>query len=274
MSFVPGRLNLFSEINPSRTEKLFQTEIINALAKIHTEAMENLKLETLFSFQAQILANHVVFLHYYNLSHIKMCFEENFQILKRKYPADNRKIFAKTEFENYLPRLRQLRKSFLQQDLQFIASYNDYEFYFLEVGMSTHTICWKAVSRDNYIFYEEYLDDLINFLEKEFFNYDTITKLEKEIPQIELFTANHSEKIVYLEQLGVLEFLKGKKPFNTSTNALAQAVSRFTGIKTGTVQSYLNPMNNSDLNQKNNPLTISRIAKIEKELNRLGYKPE
>lgn len=274
MSFVHGRLNLFSEINPSRAGKLFQTDIITVLTKIHMEALDNLRSNKLFPFQSEILANHVVFLHYYNFSHIKLCIEDNYNILMRKFPADSRNIFVKTEFENYLPRIRELRKSIQQQDLQFITSYEDYEFYLLEVGISTHIICWKAVSRDNYIFYEEYLNNLINFLEEEFLDSDILTKLEKEIPQMELFTANKSEKIVYLEQLGVLNFLRGKEPFNTSTNALAQAVSRFTGIKTGTVQSYLNPMNNSDLNQKNNPLTNKRIDKIKDELLKLGFKPD
>lgn len=274
MSFINSRLSIFSEINPLQAKKLLPVDVIKAVVNVQAKALAYLRNGKDMGFREHILIDHITYLQYFELSHVKLCIEENYQIIKKKYPAESKKVFVKIDFEHYLPRLKQLKSALHNNELQLITSYKNFDFYYLEIGLSSYTFCWKAVSRDSYIFYEEYLNDLINYLEKEFLENDTSSQLAEQIPKIELFTSNKSEKIVYLEQLGVLDFLKGKEPFNTSTNALAQAVSHFTGIKPGTVQSYLNPMNNSDLNQKNNPLTNKRLEKIKKELLTLGFKPD
>ncbi|CAL65249.1 hypothetical protein [Christiangramia forsetii] len=273
MSFIPAELNIFSELNPSRTKGLYHTDVIDAINKNHEKAENDIKQGNLHSFQEHILMNHVYYLQYFDLSNLKLCIEEHYKILKKTYPADNKKVFIKTEFEHYITRLKQLREAFQEQNLQVICNYGNFDFYFLERGLSSYTICWKVVSRDSYVFYEDYLNRIIDFLEKEFFENDMHILLEDDIPQIELNTSNMSEKIVYLEELGVIDFLKSLEPFNTSTNALAHAVSSFTGIKPSTVQSYLNPMNNSTLNQKNNPLTKKRLEKIRLELEKIGFDP-
>jgi hypothetical protein len=77
-----------------------------------------------------------------------------------------------------------------------------------------------------------------------------------------------------LYKLGVFDFLKEKEPFNMSTNLLASAISGITGIDAKTVQSYINPIDNPTVNQKNNPLeTKSKVDKIEQKLMSLGFKP-
>ncbi len=71
-----------------------------------------------------------------------------------------------------------------------------------------------------------------------------------------------AEKIVILHELKVLDFLKKIEPFNTSTNKLAEVISSFTGINSSTVQSYINPMNNSSVSQKNNPVKKEKNVKL------------
>src|SRR5690606_14706340 len=71
-----------------------------------------------------------------------------------------------------------------------------------------------------------------------------------------------TEKIIFLQQLGILDYLKKQEPFNLSTNAMAKALSAITGIPTSTVSSYLQPMYSPENEQKNNPL--SRFKKVEK----------
>jgi len=83
-----------------------------------------------------------------------------------------------------------------------------------------------------------------------------------------------TEKIIFLKQLGILDHLKEKQPFDMSTNALASAISGFTGIKAGTVQSYINPINNPTTDQKNNPLNTEKaVQKVNNKLLSIGYKP-
>ena len=77
-----------------------------------------------------------------------------------------------------------------------------------------------------------------------------------------------------LHQLGILDFLKEKEPFNLSTNALASVISGITGEKREVMQSYLNPIFSKNVSQKNNPLkTESTVKKIKHKLILVGYNP-
>jgi|GEM_PF-2984989 len=67
---------------------------------------------------------------------------------------------------------------------------------------------------------------------------------------------NGKEKIIYLNELKVIEHLKKEYPLlKTSNNKLASLISKITGQKHSTIQSYINPMLNSEdrVNQSNNP---------------------
>lgn len=98
-----------------------------------------------------------------------------------------------------------------------------------------------------------------------------IQLLEKE-EIIDLNIEKNTEKIILLHQLGIIEFLKNKEPFNTSVNKLATIISAITGIKLTTTQSYLNPMLNENTDQKSNPLnTTKSVEKIKQKLLSIGY---
>ena len=89
---------------------------------------------------------------------------------------------------------------------------------------------------------------------------------------IDLSNSSGTEKIIMLHKLGVINFLKKKEPFNFSTNALASALSGITGIESKTVQSYINPINNPNVIQKNNPLKSDKaVNKVNQRLISLGY---
>lgn len=117
--------------------------------------------------------------------------------------------------------------------------------------------------------------ELINKLEKE-----TPKETEseqtpdvKEQPEIFLDYSDNSaaEKIVFLYELGILEFLMKKEPFNTSTNKLAEVVTAFTGINQTTAQSYLNPIFSSGVDSKNNPLTPKQTKTVTEKLIKMGF---
>lgn len=80
-----------------------------------------------------------------------------------------------------------------------------------------------------------------------------------------------AEKIVFLHELGILEFLMKKEPFNTSTKKLAEVVTAFTGIGLTTTQPYLNPIYSKQVNQKNNPLTEKNIKTVTEKLIKMGF---
>ncbi len=86
---------------------------------------------------------------------------------------------------------------------------------------------------------------------------------------IDLNESKQNIRIVYLKELGVLDFLK--KEYNGITNnKLATLISSFTGIDAKTVQSYVNPMYDEDNNQKNNPCTTVNTQKVRNKLQDLG----
>ena len=56
-----------------------------------------------------------------------------------------------------------------------------------------------------------------------------------------------TEKIIALNEAGILDFLRNKEPFNFSVNSLAEFLSLCLGEKTTSIQSYINPIiNKSD----------------------------
>lgn len=80
------------------------------------------------------------------------------------------------------------------------------------------------------------------------------------------------EKVIALNELGILNYLQ--KEFTicqTSTNKIAEVLSLLTGEKSGTIQSYINPMINEGTSQKNNPYNnINTVEKTKNKLNTIG----
>ena len=82
-----------------------------------------------------------------------------------------------------------------------------------------------------------------------------------------------SEKIVYLQKLGIIDFLYSKQPFNTSINLLSTIVANLINSKTTTVQPYLNSMVKKDVVGKNNPLNTKKtVERVENKLNQINFK--
>lgn len=100
-----------------------------------------------------------------------------------------------------------------------------------------------------------------------------LSNVDENVELIDYSNSNGTEKIIFLQRLGVIDFLKEKTLFQTSTNKLAEYLSAVTGERTDTLQSYLNPIINKNVSQKNNPLnTISTVNKVENKLINMGFK--
>lgn len=92
------------------------------------------------------------------------------------------------------------------------------------------------------------------------------------IPDVDYSDTKANEKIVFLHELGVLEFLKNNPPFNTSTYSLASVLSAITGENITTIQPYINPIFNKEVIQDKNPLnSVKLTSKVKKKLSDIGY---
>lgn len=103
--------------------------------------------------------------------------------------------------------------------------------------------------------------------------FNGITQKEKE-SILDLSDSKGTEKIIMLKQLGVLDFLNSKEPFNTSINSLASAISGITGEKQTSVYPMINPILNPTNKQKNNPLNTKKtVNKVNQKLISIGFNP-
>lgn len=113
----------------------------------------------------------------------------------------------------------------------------------------------------------------INYLEEKLKNLQT-NELQNDF-NLDISDTSATDKIIYLSQLGVLDFLRTQSPFNMSINQLATVLSAITGEKKATLQSMLNPIFSAETNQKNNPLNKSKnTTKIKGTLNIIGFEPK
>ncbi|WP_396141488.1 hypothetical protein [Flavobacterium sp.] len=75
------------------------------------------------------------------------------------------------------------------------------------------------------------------------------------------------EKIIYLYELGIIDFLKSKTEFISSTNLMATFLSAITSEKASTLQTSLNRLINNDTEDKNHPYrTIKTVEKVRQSL--------
>jgi hypothetical protein len=89
---------------------------------------------------------------------------------------------------------------------------------------------------------------------------------------IDLSDTSLIEKVIYLEKLGIIEFLRGQRPFSTSANSVANVFSAITGAKPTSLQPIINPLINKDYYNKNYPLNSKKtVISVENKLMSLGY---
>jgi hypothetical protein len=101
----------------------------------------------------------------------------------------------------------------------------------------------------------------------------TTTNIEE---SIDYSDTNITEKIISLKLLGVIDFLHSRTPFNTSVNKLASALSIATGSNSKTLQSMLNRMLNTKIeDDKRNPMNSENtVSVVINKLINIGYNPK
>ncbi len=90
--------------------------------------------------------------------------------------------------------------------------------------------------------------------------------------QLDLSDAKAVEKIIYLNELGIIDFLRAKTKAGISNNSLASILSGITGIKADTIKPSLNRLSSNDILDNKHPYyTKKTVAKIKKSLENLGF---
>jgi hypothetical protein len=101
---------------------------------------------------------------------------------------------------------------------------------------------------------------------------NTETLISTEIfNEIDLSNSSAVQKIIYLNELGIIDLLKNQPCFKASVNNLATVLSAITGENIKTLQPILNPMFNKNTVQKNNPYSSkSAVKNVKSQLINLG----
>lgn len=107
----------------------------------------------------------------------------------------------------------------------------------------------------------------------------TVKDLEKLLAEFknnqiveEEFSQPCYDKVRFLHELGVLDYLRSHHPFSTSTNQLAKALSYITGEERSTLQSAINPIFNSNASDKNSPLnSVKKMENVRSKVENLGF---
>lgn len=100
--------------------------------------------------------------------------------------------------------------------------------------------------------------------------FEKLQSESKIVDNAEMFKV--TEKVLFLYELGVLDFLRTKSPFNTSINRLADVLHRILEERQTTLQSYLNPMYSDNTYQDNNPLNKRKaVEKVRIALAEIGF---
>lgn len=102
---------------------------------------------------------------------------------------------------------------------------------------------------------------------KKFF-YSEISPSDKNLVEDDEFNSKATEKLIMLEKMGIIDFLRENKDFIGSTNLMSKFLSQITGEKTSTIQPSLSAIINNDLDNKNNP--FSRVKTVEKATQKLA----
>jgi hypothetical protein len=194
------------------------------------------------------------------------------------------------DFENYLEGLESSLSSDFEQEClnnmyaeirDFVYEIEDLEAY---LDSSKEVVPNRVVvpfdfgehefNQDEYDYEHDELDKWFESQDKkqsEIQNEENI--VEEETTLEEPFSISIAMKIIYLEKLGIIDFLKKEEPFNMSTNKMSNVISRVIGAKISSIQPYLNAIASKNLESKNNPLNSeTNVEAVEYHLSKIGYK--
>lgn len=153
---------------------------------------------------------------------------------------------------------------------------------FLNMNCASHDIIVNAIfaetkkvginNLDNIIArYKIHFNKIISFLVNKKLTLETPSTDSDRFTKIDLSNSSAVQKIIYLNELGIIDLLKKEPCFKASVNNLATVLSAITGENIKTLQPILNPMFSKNTAQKNNPYSSkSTVIKVKSQLINLG----
>lgn len=124
----------------------------------------------------------------------------------------------------------------------------------------------------NPIIYGKLCNYDIEFLEEIIKNFDTEIEQEPEPAPLDLSDTSAVEKIIYLSELGIIDFLRTKTKTGISNGSLASVLSGITGVKADTLKSSLNRIpKDHKIDNKHPYYTTKTVDKIKTFLIKLGF---
>jgi hypothetical protein len=104
---------------------------------------------------------------------------------------------------------------------------------------------------------------------------NTLKSLEQktiDLNNLDLTSTSAVQKILYLNELGVLDFLRTKQPFLNSIHSLAVVLSAITGEKSLTIQPNLNVLYGKTVIKKNDPYKSQKsVDEVKAHLEKIGF---
>ena len=92
------------------------------------------------------------------------------------------------------------------------------------------------------------------------------------LSEIDLSDSKAVEKIIYLNELGITDFLRTKTKVGISNSGLASVLSGITGIKAETIKPSLNRLSSNDTMDNKHPYyTTKTVEKVKMFLTKLGF---
>jgi hypothetical protein len=117
---------------------------------------------------------------------------------------------------------------------------------------------------ESFVFEEILLEKLDEFLKKQ------NKQIENEA--IDLSDTSSTEKIIYLQKLGIIDFLRTQQPFVSVPDKVSQVISAITGINIDSVRPMVRPIVNNDFANRRNPLNSRKPTdKVTKQLIHIGF---
>lgn len=124
--------------------------------------------------------------------------------------------------------------------------------------------------------YLDYIETISNYFKNFIYTeYNKITLILDESETMDLSNSTAVEKIIYLNELGIIDFLRAKPEFALSTNLMATVLSAISGENLKTLQPILNPLISKTTAQKNNPYNSQKtVNKVRQTLIDKNIKPK
>lgn len=177
-----------------------------------------------------------------------------------KIPTESNKDFIKRLKDEGFDDVENFVEFYIYSLKNGLLEYSKTQLKIENVSIESH---WE-LKNESFIF-EDILNEYLNEIYQK-------QNQQPEPETIDLSDTTATEKIIYLHELGVIDFLRTKQPFNTSINSLATVLSAVTGANSRTIQSMLNAMLSKNVNDKNNPLNSQKPTnKVIKQLIQIGF---